>query len=381
VVERYRTPETWKPEPEPKAKIERFRPKPSRTKANHLYFTDTEVAKLKPIRKQYLVWDAWDDKRQRGDDPARGLCVLVSPKGAKSYRACFYFPGSPKPNYMHLGRVGEMPLVEARRRCLEARSLAKKGTDPRAGDPAKSGIFETVFKDWVERVQLGKRQNKSARKTEGFVLANCKPLLTRPVAAITASEIEKLLDKIRDGDGEQKPRRPAAIRLFAHLHDFFGWCSRKDGPLKISPMQGMEPPAKAKGRTRVYSDEEIRAIWRAAEGLDQLEGDYVKLIFLTALRREELAQAKWSEFDSAEAPTLLTIPFVRTKGKTDREPVTYLVPLPPLAQRISLRARPATRRKPCFRASTFNASKTISKRAARRKVLSFTWPATPFRHG
>lgn len=312
----------------------RFRP--SRKKANHAYFTDTEVAKLKPKRKQYLVWDAWDDKRQRGDDPARGLCVLVSPKGAKSYRACFYFPGSPKPNYIHLGRVGEMPLAEARRRCGETRNLARQGKDPRAGDPAKSGTFETVFRDWVEREQVRKRQNKSAQKTQGFVLANVKPLLGRPVAAIQYGEIEKLLDKICDGDGNKPPRPAASIRIFAHLRDFFSWCARHDGPVANSPMRGMSAPTTAIGSDRIYTNDEVKAIWRAADTLDPLERGYVHLVFLLALRREELAQAKWSEFefDKADAPPLFTVPFERTKGRQTRKPRAYLVPLPPLALRI-----------------------------------------------
>jgi integrase len=228
-----------------------------------------------------------------------------------------------------------MPLAEARRRCSEARGLAREGKDPRAGDPAKSGSFETVLKDWVAREQIGRRKNKSALKTQSFLLSSCAALLERPVAAIQYSEIEKLLDSIRDGDGAgQEPRPAAAIRIFAHLRDFFNWCSRREGPVQRSPMEGMPRPATPTARDRVYTDAEIRAIWRAADKLDRQEGGYVKLILLLALRREELAQAKWSEFDNAEAPTLLTIPFERTKGKQTRKPLTYLVPLPPLATRI-----------------------------------------------
>jgi hypothetical protein len=58
-------------------------------------------------------------------------------------------------------------------------------------------------------------------------------------------------------------------------------------------------------------------------------------MMLTALRREELALAQWSEFDSEL--TLFTVPTARVKlkasAKLDKKPV-YKVPLPPLAQRI-----------------------------------------------
>jgi len=316
---------------------ERERVKPTRAKAKHVYFTDAAIAKHAPKKKQYLIWDAWLPERRRGAPPARGLCVLVSPRGAKSFRAVFYYPGSPKPHYKHLGRVGEMSLEEARRLCGEVRAMAKEGRDPNAGNPANSGSFEKVFADFIQHEQLGRRKNKSALKTQSFVLKNSAAWHQRPVATIRASEVEALLWGIRDGDPDKglKPRPAAATRIFAHLRDFFSWCSREGGPVKTSPMQKMSPPSTVVARDRVYSDDEIKAIWKAADKLDAADGSYVKLILLLALRREELAQAKWSEFDNPDAPTLLTIPFERTKGKlTRKRKTTYIVPLPLLAQRI-----------------------------------------------
>jgi integrase len=301
---------------------------------HHLYFTDKEVANLKPKAKQYMAWDAWTGDRKRGDAPARGLCVLVSPKGAKSYRAVYYFPGSAAPHYKHLGRVGELSLKEARKRTLATRAMAKEGHDPHAGDPARSGSFETLFKEWIQQEQIGRLNLKSALLTQSFTLKHCAAFAARPVASIQYSEIEKLLATIRDGTNDKKPRPAAAIRLHAHLHTFFRWCARHGGPLQRSPMDGMPSPAPHKASERFYGDAEIAAIWRAAEKLDQAKGSYVKLIFLLAVRREELAQAKWNEFDSADAPTLFTIPFIRTKGKATRKPINYLVPLPKLASRI-----------------------------------------------
>jgi integrase len=301
---------------------------------HHLYFTDKEVANLKPKAKQYMAWDAWTGDRKRGDAPARGLCVLVSPKGAKSYRAVYYFPGSAAPHYKHLGRVGELSLAEARKRTLATRAMAKEGHDPQAGDPAKSGSFEVLFKEWIQQEQVGRLKLKSALLTQSFTLTNCAAFAARPVASIQYAEIEKLLASIRDGTGGKKPRPAAAIRIYAHLRSFFKWCARHGGPLQRSPMEGMPVPAPHKASERFYTDAEVRKIWRAAEKLDPLEGGFVKLIFLLATRREELAQAKWAEFDNADAPTLFTIPFIRTKGKTSRKPINYLVPLPKLASRI-----------------------------------------------
>ena len=67
---------------------------------NRRRFTADNVFKLKPKKKQYLVWD-------EGGDSARGLAILVSPTGTRSFRCVFYYPGSPKAHWKHLGRVDE----------------------------------------------------------------------------------------------------------------------------------------------------------------------------------------------------------------------------------------------------------------------------------
>src|SRR4051812_39005388 len=94
-------------------------PKPTRPKAEAFrkHFTETNVLRLPTKNKQYLIWDG--ARTDRGDDAARGLAILVSPTGTKSYRAVFYYPGSAKPYWMHLGRVGEMSLARARERTRE----------------------------------------------------------------------------------------------------------------------------------------------------------------------------------------------------------------------------------------------------------------------
>ena len=74
---------------------------------------------------------------------------------------------------------------------------------------------------------------------------NCAEWLTRPVATIRYQEIDRMLSKIRDGDGEDlKPRPPTANRLYAHLKDFFSWAERKER-IKKSPMLGMELPVES----------------------------------------------------------------------------------------------------------------------------------------
>ena len=148
-----------------KPKIERVRlpgRKPAerlRKKANHKRLTVENVLTLPTKDKQYMVWDS-------GTDAARGLGVLVSPAGAKSYRSTYYFPGSPKPHSRHLGRVGEMKLEKARELCRQDRANARLGLDPKEGDPSKSDSYAAAVEEYVKRDQIGRQKNSITTANE-----------------------------------------------------------------------------------------------------------------------------------------------------------------------------------------------------------------------
>jgi integrase len=325
-----------------------------------LYFTADAIAKLRPkANKQFLAWDGPDPERKRGPGHATGLCILVSP-GAKSWRCCFYFRGDPRPHYLHMGPVGGLlerdqaassrdhlnrEIEEARRRTRNARLLANPSDpdtepqDPRGDIGSRKDAFEKVLTDYIEHEQIGRRHNSSARETEAFMLSNCAAWKPRAIATLRYGDVEKLLWAIRDGDpaNDVRPRLAVAVRLFAHLGDLFKWAARPGGPLKMSPMAGMPRPGTIASRTRVYSDAELKAIWAAADKLDPGERAYIKLMMLLALRRNELALARWDELDDPHAPTLFTVPTARVKLKAAAKLVSkpvYRIPLPPLAGRI-----------------------------------------------
>jgi hypothetical protein len=126
----------------------------------HLVFTDTNVKSLPVRRKQYVVWDGGSGRG--AGEVCRGLHILISPMGAKSYRSMFYFSGSARGYTRHLGRVGEMSLDEARQLCRDDRRDARKGIDPRADGPLKSDSYKSAVDDYVDRVQIGEHHNVAA---------------------------------------------------------------------------------------------------------------------------------------------------------------------------------------------------------------------------
>ena len=311
--------------------VVRSKPKRPKAKAARKHLTERNVRALPVKPHQHFIWDA-------GTGAARGMAVLVNPTGTKTYFVNYRFPGSTKLRYRKLGRVGEITLEEARTAALETRRLANQNKDPKADDPTKSDTFETAFKAYIKEEQQGRKQNTSALETQSLVLNRCAGWETDPVATITYREIDKLLAAIRDGNSQKgsKPRPYAAVRIYAHLRDFFNWAARQQ-IIKESPMAHMPAPFTGVARDRHYSDGELKAIWKAADQLDPVEGGYVKLILLLATRKDELAKAQWSEFDDATKPTVFTVPTARIKAKAEtkrtKKPI-YVVPLPALAQRI-----------------------------------------------
>jgi integrase len=296
-------------------------------KRNRKALTEQNVRTLKPKRlKQYLIWD-------EGTGAARGLAILVSPTGTKSYRCAYYYPGSPKAHWMHLGRVVEMSLAQARELCNDARGKARRGEDPKSDAPGNSDSFSAAVESYIKHEQIGRHGNKSAEQTKAVMLRNCAEWHSHPITTIRYPEIEKLLWLVRDGDSENglKPRPYLANRLYSHLKAFFAWCARR-GVVKVSPMHDMERPwDKGKRRERDWfkkgeGDNAIRALYRSADEIGGNDGRFIKLMLLTGKRKTALANMLWEEIDEA---WFWDPPPSNVKNKR-----LHGVPLPKLAQRV-----------------------------------------------
>jgi hypothetical protein len=275
----------------------------TKRRPNYLYLTDASIAKLKPRKKQYLAWDAWEEGRTRGDDVARGLAVLVSPTGTKSFRCVYRYPGNSKTHWKHLGRVGAMSLADARAATREAQKVAGQGLDPTSSDPNRSDRFKAAVEDYIRHEQVGRLGNKSAESTGRVMLTSCKGWETRAVGSIRYQEIEHLLVTIRDGSEERKPAPYMANRLFAHLRTFFTSLVRRR-IITASPMTDMPRPwngAKPRDRDWFKKDagnDAIKSIWQAADTIGGVEGQYLKALILTGKRPGPncgLADMRWQD--------------------------------------------------------------------------------------
>jgi integrase len=283
-------------------------------------FTDLGIRRLKPPKEgQVLIWDT----------AQKGLALLVSPGGTKAFRSTFKLNG--KWVSRTLGRFDEVVsetnenanIAWAREQCRQDRSKAKAGIDPAAKKPITK-TFRDVVADYIEG--HAKRTQRTWQQTERVLLHNCAPLLDLEFKAITKDDVNTLLKKFEDQGHEAK-----AGLTFAWLSSLWRWAYREeltDNPI----MQRVRRPATSAPRDRVYSDDEIKAIWAAAEQCKPTEAAFVKLLVLLAPRITALAQMRWSHFDATN--NVWVTPNQLTKSSKNRKDRTYKTPLPPLAARI-----------------------------------------------
>jgi len=237
--------------------------------------------------------------------PSFGL--VVTAQGAKSY--CVQY---------RVGRKSRRPKIANVQSLAAARQQAKvllgevaKGGDPlttrRKEAAASTSTLRAIAEEYLRREGKGLR---SAGQRAAMLERLVYPTLgSRQIGEIRRSDLVRLLDRIEDERGPVM-----ADRALATIRRLMNWHASRDDDFRSPVVRGMaRTKAAERARQRTLTDDELRAVWKAAsEG----EGPFpalVKFLLLTAtprneaadLRREELAGNDW------------TIPAARCKSKRD----------------------------------------------------------------
>lgn len=225
-----------------------------------------------------------------------------------------------------LGRHPALSLSAARDQARQVKTQAEAGIDPRAvkkaakADEAErlSNTFGGLADQFIElyatpnlRPATVREYNRALRGPDAADLTN------KPISDIYKRDILNILEHMA-----ARGSPAAAGRMRAYLGKFFSWCIDHDY-LTSSPTERIKPPHLSKGRNRVLSENEIRAIWQTADRETGLFGLITKLLLLTGQRRMEVAGMFWAELENlAVTNPLWRIPGTRTKN---HQP--HLVPL------------------------------------------------------
>lgn len=135
-----------------------------------------------------------------------------------------------------------------------------------------------------------------------------KALHATPIEQVTRRDIAARILAIEEANGPA-----AAGRARAAISAMFTWAMRAGLFPGNNPVIGSYKPPSAGSRERVLTNDELRHVWRAADDAGEF-GKIVKLLLLTAARRNEIGAMSWSELSVTD---IWTLPGTRAKGKTD----------------------------------------------------------------
>lgn len=278
---------------------------------DRIRFTDAYVRKLAlPAGKtDHIAWDP--------DLPGFGVRL----RSAKASYVVQYRVGTDQ-RRKGLGDVRKVTLEDARGIARKRFAQIELGIDPdaeeekrRTDQAADALTFEKVAELYLA-AQLARLEADTLRRNtylaeERYLRRHCTPLHGKPVSKVSFEDIASLIRKLVKAHGAT-----SAARARGALSSFFAWSMRQGIGVKANPTIGTDNPVYGKApRDRVLNDDEIRSIWRNCA--DDDFGRIVRLLLLTACRRDEIGGLRWSEIDLASCR--LSLPKERTKSKRPHE--------------------------------------------------------------
>jgi len=252
--------------------------------------TDKQVAELKPKAARYAL----------ADPELRGHYVRVTPNGVRTFAAVTRDPHG-KQVWATLGTADVLKIDEAREKAREAIKRVKAGLPAVEAPPVKPDTFGAVVTTFIKRHVEAKglrSQKEIERILNVYVLPEWKD---RDFASIRRSDVSKLLDTVEDKSGARQ-----ADYVLAVVRKVFNWHATRDDDYVSPIVKGMRrTDAKTGTRDRILSDDEIRTVWRYAEGAGTF-GAMVRLALLTAQRREKIATMRWADVSDVGVWTIPT---------------------------------------------------------------------------
>jgi integrase len=193
-------------------------------------------------------------------------------------------------------------------------------------DRSKPKAFEHVLESF-ERHYVKERALRTATQIHANFARHVLPVWSgRDFTGIKRGDVADLLNKIVENKGPV-----AADKVLALLSKLMTWYAANHNDYTSPIVRGMRRSnPKDRARTRILSDDELRAVWKAAEA-NGVFGAFVRLSLLTGQRREKLASMKWSDLTIGGSWDIPSEP--REKGNAGelvlpKEALTILESLP-----------------------------------------------------
>jgi integrase len=196
-----------------------------------------------------------------------------------------------------LGRWPHVKLAEARRRARRMTDDVQRGIDPvaerrsrRAAGSAPAPIGHTLsgLLDLYSR-QVGKGVKSWAPQMEPHVRRVFRAHLETPLANITVGTLQMTVD--------DHPKPKSAAYGLRCLMPVLRWATAPGRGYINRAVLDVRAEAKPGSRDRVLSRDELAKILPALRTSDSPYASALRVILLTAVRRSEVAGARWRDFD------------------------------------------------------------------------------------
>lgn len=244
------------------------------------------------------------------DEIVPGLVLRVTPRGVRSFSIAYKVPGEggysstgrPLTDKQHRITLGTWPMLSLKAAREQARILLESvsmGVDPRS-DRRRAQVEQHANTVSAVAARFIKQDCKghvaSWKRIERSLELHVLPVLgNKPIRDITRTHIHNLLDAMGEEDGAGIG---AAREVRKQLHKMFEWALDREivesNPAHKLKRKDLKPN---KDAGRALTDDELRAIWHAADSLGYPYGPWIKLLMLTGQRRSEWMQASRAEID------------------------------------------------------------------------------------
>jgi integrase len=271
--------------------------------------TPAFVAQPPAVSQRVTYWDA----------ALPGFGLMLTPNRHQSFVVQYRTGGRSKRMHLKAG----LTLRDARKEAKAILGVVAKGGDPlgerRKAERAKSNTLKAIVEEYLARE--GDRLRTIGERRAVLERLVLPKLGARQINDITRTDIARLLDRIADENGA-----PMADHTLAYLRRVMTWHASRSDDFRSPIVRGMARTRPSeRRRQRVLSNDELRAVWRAAEASPNAFSYLVQFLLLTATRRTEAAAMRLREVSGDE----WTIP--QERYKTGLE---LVIPLSPAAQAV-----------------------------------------------
>lgn len=250
--------------------------------------TETQIRGLEPRATRYCVADG------------NGLVIEVMTTGTKVWRFRYSLNGKRQP-LVTIGDYRMISLRVARAKAQKYAEMVASGVSPAAtarrdrGAESKADVLREGAELYLATEMAGKSaeyQRTTRRALEKDVLP---AIGGKPIKAVTEDDIRSICDQIKSRGSPKMAlhTRNAVKRLYAYL---IARQLATTNPAELVPARFIATPT---SRTRVLNPGEIGAMLRSiyASSLRRPLKLALHLLVLTMVRKSELVDATWSEFD------------------------------------------------------------------------------------